>query len=176
MKHIDRFGLAEYLAAGPQLLQEWCNAWAVGNRPRGAALVSAAVLARRCAIHRPMSKALLARIAQPILEQRGSIRLRLESLASALEWATTPVHATSSPLLPEDNGEYIAFDYLIDALPKDPPPAAALHALLSFATEDETIDLAELAEGWCCFVDTVQPTTATATGTSAGPPGRRAAP
>ncbi len=152
LKHIDRFGLAEYLAAGPQMLQEWCNAWAVGNRPRGAALVAAAVLARRCAIHRSLPETLLARIAQPILEQHGGTRLRPESLTSALGWATTPVHATSSPLLPEDNDGYIAFDYLIDALPKDPPPAAALDALLSFATEDEAIDLAELAGGWCRFV------------------------
>ncbi|MEU5893914.1 hypothetical protein ABZ835_45035 [Streptomyces sp. NPDC047461] len=151
LKHIDRFGLAEYLAAGPQLLQEWRNAWAVGNRPRGAALVAAAVLARRCAIHRPLPETLLARIAQPILEQHGGTRLRPESLASAFEWAITPVHATSSPLVPDTDGGYTAFDYLIDTLPKDPPPAAALDALLSFATEDEAIDLAELAGGWRRF-------------------------
>ncbi|KPI19040.1 hypothetical protein OK074_1504 [Actinobacteria bacterium OK074] len=151
LKHIDRFGLAEYLAAGPQLLQEWCNAWAVGNRPRGAALVAAAVLARRCAVHRPLPETLLARVAQPVLEQRGGTRLRPESLTSALDWATTPVHATSSPLVPEGDGAYTAFDYLIDALPKDPPPAAALDALVPFATEDEAVDLAEFAGDWCCF-------------------------
>ncbi|MCX5247116.1 tetratricopeptide repeat protein [Streptomyces sp. NBC_00201] len=151
LKRIDRFGLAEYLAAGPQLLQHWWNAWAVGNRPRGAALVAAAVLARRCAIHRPLPATLLARVAQPILEQHGGTRLRPESLTSALEWATTPVHATSSPLVPADDDGYTAFDYLIDALPKDSPPPAALDALLSFATEDEAIDLAELAWGWRCF-------------------------
>ncbi|MFI6400622.1 tetratricopeptide repeat protein [Streptomyces sp. NPDC050548] len=151
LKYIDRFGLAEYLAAGPQLLQEWCNAWAVGNRPRGAALVAAAVLARRCAIHRPLPETLLARVAQPVLEQHGGTKLRPESATSALDWATTPVHATSSPLVPEGEEGYTAFDYLIDALPKDPPPAAALDALLSFATEDEAIELAEFAEGWCCF-------------------------
>jgi tetratricopeptide (TPR) repeat protein len=57
----------------------------------------------------------------------------------------------SSPLVPDTDGGHTAFDYLVDALPKDPPPAAALDALVPFATEDEALDLAELAADWCCF-------------------------
>ena len=37
----DRYGPAEYLAAGPVLLDRWQDGWAPGQSPRGAALVSA---------------------------------------------------------------------------------------------------------------------------------------
>ncbi|MFE0522971.1 hypothetical protein [Streptomyces sp. NPDC058954] len=152
--HIDIFGLAEYLAAGPHLLQACNIAWAVGNHPRGAALVEAAILARRCGIHRPLPATVLAGIAHPILTEHGGIRLHPEPLEQALQWATTPVHATSSPLIPHDDERYTAFDYLVDALPKQPPPAEAFDALLAFATDDEPIGLAELAWFWCRFAAT----------------------
>jgi eukaryotic-like serine/threonine-protein kinase len=44
--HADRFGVAEYLAAAPQLHSAWQDAWAPGGSPRGAALVAAAVVSR----------------------------------------------------------------------------------------------------------------------------------
>ncbi|MEU5894481.1 tetratricopeptide repeat protein [Streptomyces sp. NPDC047461] len=147
---LDRFGLAEYLAAGPQLLERYRDAWAVGEHPRAAALVTAAVLARRCAIHRPLTRAVLTHSAQPFLDAHGGQRLRPEPLAAAIAWATEPVHGSSSLLEPEGNG-HLAFDYLIDALPKTPPPAASLDALIVFTTPDEAMDLADIAWEWCHF-------------------------
>jgi tetratricopeptide (TPR) repeat protein len=150
LQHVARFGVAEYLAAGPKLLRDWQDAWAAGAHPRGAALVAAGVLARRSGIHRPLPAAVLAQIAQPLLDERGGHLLRPEPVTEALAWATAPLHATSSLLLPAVGG-YGAFDYLIDALPKQPPPAAALAVLVDFATVDEAIDLADLAWGWYRF-------------------------
>src|SRR5690349_10268611 len=51
LDHSDRFGVAEYLAAGPQLFVDWQNAWAPGTHPRAAALVLSAVDARRVGMH-----------------------------------------------------------------------------------------------------------------------------
>jgi hypothetical protein len=51
----DRHGIAETLAAGPQLLRDWQDAWSVADDPsaggpRGAALIAAAVDVRRAGI------------------------------------------------------------------------------------------------------------------------------
>lgn len=143
----DTFGIGEYLAAGPELLHDWQDAWAPGAHPRGAALVAAGVLARRCGIHRPLPEPVLSRAAQPYLAARGGMLLRPELLAEALEWATAPLHATSS-LLRQSEDSYLAFDYLIDALPKTAPPPDALEALITVATLDEVVDLGDLAYGW----------------------------
>ncbi len=43
LKSCDRFGVAEVVAAGPELLAAWENAWAPGANPRGAAVVATAV-------------------------------------------------------------------------------------------------------------------------------------
>ena len=147
VSHAETFGIAEYLAAGPQLLHDWQDAWAPGAHPRGAALVAAAVLARRCGIHRPLPEPVLSRAAKPFLAARGGTLLRPEPLAEALAWATAPLQATSSLLQPRDGG-YLVFDYLIDAVPKAAPPLTALEALITVATLDEVVDLGDLAWGW----------------------------
>ncbi len=58
--HADHFGVAEYLAAAPQLHGAWEDAWSPGGFPRGAALVAAAVDTRRCGWRRPMPQCRLA--------------------------------------------------------------------------------------------------------------------
>ncbi|MFJ9634458.1 hypothetical protein ACIRU8_42875 [Streptomyces sp. NPDC101175] len=148
LAHADRFGVAEYLAAGPRLLDDWQHAWAPGTHPRAAALVAGAVLARRTGIHRPLPSTVLDRLARPYLAERGGHLLRPEPLAEALAWAVTPLHATSSLLLPVGDTGCVAFDYLIDALPKRVPPPETVDALVVFATQDEAIDLADTTWGW----------------------------
>lgn len=148
LDHSDRFGVAEYLAAGPQLLADLRDAWAPSSHPRGAALVLAAVDARRVGIHRPLPPSLLARLHKPYLARRGGELLRPERLEEALRWATTPLHAASSLLLPATNGEFVAFDYLIDAVEKDPIPPDALSTLLTGATPEEAMEIGETAWGW----------------------------
>lgn len=116
-----RYGIAEFLAAGPQLLTAWQDAWAPGSgHVRGAALVSAAVEARRAGWSRPLPIALLRELHEDHLAARGGPLLRPESWSEALSWATTPLHATSSLLLPRDQPDtYYVFDYLPDAVEAD---------------------------------------------------------
>jgi len=148
LKHSDRFGVAEYLAAGPQLLADLQDAWAPGTHPRAAALVTAAADARRVGIHRPLPRAVLHDLHRHYLDRRGGRLLRPEPTEAAMAWATTPLHATSSLLLPHDGDTYLAFDYLIDAVAKDPIAPEVLVALLNGATAEEAMEIGEMAWGW----------------------------
>jgi eukaryotic-like serine/threonine-protein kinase len=113
--HADRFGVAEVLAAGPELLTTLRNAWTPGCNPRGAALVMAAVACRRAGVHRAVSRRVLEDLHVVHLATRGGAELRPEPMDAALEFATSPVYATTSLLLPDERGGYLAHDYLVDA-------------------------------------------------------------
>ena len=117
--HADRYGVAEFLAAGPQLLAAALDAWAPeGRHTRGAALVAAAIDARRAGWHRPLSVGLLQELHEHYLQARGGAMLRPEPWDAAVAWATTPLYATRSLLIPDDRYEdcYHVFDYLPDAV------------------------------------------------------------
>ena len=112
----DRFGVAETLAAGPELAETWRNGWTPGHHPRGAALVAAAVGARRFGHHGPLSMPVLECMHSAYLAEREGPELRPEPMAEAIQWATTPTFANGANSLligSEENG-YLAFDYLID--------------------------------------------------------------
>jgi len=120
--HLDEYGLAEYMAAGPRLLERWRNAWDVGGQPAGAAVVAAAVDCRRTGISVPLSQDLLRELYHYYLDERGGGRLRPESFDDALRWATERVYATSSLLIPTSDSYgsgFLAFDYLVEAAEKD---------------------------------------------------------
>jgi hypothetical protein len=148
LDHSQRFGLAEYLAAGPQLLADWRNAWEPGTHVRGAALVLAAVDARRVGIHRPLPLQVLEEIHGHYLDRRGGSLLRAEPLDAAMAWATSPLHATSSLLIPAEDSGFLAFDYLIDSIAREPIPEPVLDTLIAFASPAEALDLAETARHW----------------------------
>lgn len=114
-----RYGIAEFLTAGPQLLTAWQDAWAPeGRHARGAALVAAAVEARRAGWTQPLPLALLRDLHERHLAARGGPALRPESWEEAVTWATTPLYATSSLLIPTDGSgdSHYVFDYLPDAV------------------------------------------------------------
>ncbi|MFF1795153.1 tetratricopeptide repeat protein [Kitasatospora sp. NPDC058263] len=119
VQHSSEVGIAEYLAAGPQLMLEWQNAWAPGLNPRGAALVATAVDLKRIGVSTPIPRSALEELHGEYLERRGGSRLRPESISEAFHWATQPLHATSSLLLPAGNDSFTAFDYLPDYLARD---------------------------------------------------------
>lgn len=119
-RHADEFGIAEFLAAGPQLLSEWRDAWSPGHHPRAAALVAAAVDVCRAGVRRGVGVGLLRRLHGQYLAGRGGDVLRPESFDEALGWATETLHATSSLLVPAGRGRYRPFGYLIDAVEADP--------------------------------------------------------
>jgi hypothetical protein len=147
VRHAGSYGIAEYLAAAPQLLAEWRDAWAPGTHPRAAAMIMAAVDARRAGVHRPLPLTTLADLHQPYLARRGGDRLRPETVESAVAWATAPLYATSSLLVPSGGG-YLAFDYLIDAVDQDRMPAETLDALIQIAAPGEALDIGQLAWSW----------------------------
>lgn len=126
-----KYGLAELMAAGPQLLSELRDAWSALPRrgrtsgdARGAALVTAAVDVRLAGYHRPVPLAVLRNLHEAYLSARGGAALRPGSWENALAWATQPLHATSSLLESAEDEHYLAFDYLVDAAARDPasPP------------------------------------------------------
>jgi tetratricopeptide (TPR) repeat protein len=116
LRHADDYGLAEYIAAGPELLRDWENAWEAGTHPRGAAFVAAAVDCRRIGLSPPLPYALLAELHEDYLTRRGGRRLRPESIAKALEWATKPRRSTTALMAGSETAGYDVFDYLVDTL------------------------------------------------------------
>ena len=71
-----RYGLAEYVAAGPELMRDWEDAWSPNtdprppSHPRGAALMAAAVDIAGAATHRRFHGALEA-VHEYYLRKRG---------------------------------------------------------------------------------------------------------
>jgi hypothetical protein len=131
LRMTDSFGLAELLADGPELARDWQNAWRPGGRPRGAALVSAAVDCRRAGLSDPVPVELLAELAGHYLDARGGATLRPEPLDDAVRWATKPARGASSLLMPAADGRVLAFDYLID-LATEPVPIPAWLAMVEW--------------------------------------------
>lgn len=132
----DRFGIAESLAAGPELAEVWRDAWAPGRHPRGAALVAAAVGARQAGYHRPLPQTVLERMHEAYLAERGGPDLRPESMREAMQWALAPTFpgAANSLLIGSAAGGYLAFDYLIDLPGPSGMPDASWNALAGHAT------------------------------------------
>ena len=146
LRNADRFGPAAHLVAAPQLYEDWKAAWARGAHPRGAAMVAAAVDARRCGWLRPVRLDLIRRLHHSYLERRGGDALLPESWEDALEWATTPHRGTDTLLMSFGEGrllegEYFAFDYLLET-------AEAEHAEIPDETWRVLIDEAELTMAW----------------------------
>ena len=133
----DRHGIAEQLAAGPDLARELRDGW--DTHARGAALVTAAVDLRRAGYHRPAPLEALRTLHESYLRP-GT---RPEPWEAALSWATQPLHGTSSLLEPADDG-YLAFDYLLDR--DDPLPAAVWDTVLEFASPMTLVEVAAEAE------------------------------
>jgi hypothetical protein len=75
----DRFGIAESLSCGPELVNLWKDAWACGAHPRGAAIVTAEVDCRRAGLRRPVPVAWVRRAHEAYLTVRGGDCLRPES-------------------------------------------------------------------------------------------------
>jgi TPR repeat protein len=123
-----RYGLAEYIAAGPRLWLRWRNAQAVDNSLHeqvGAAVVTAALDCRRAGLTRPVPIPLLHQLFrdQAYLDPTVASRLDPDSFNQGLAWARIPVQATSALLTADSRGE-VVFDYLLDRLQTDPgtPP------------------------------------------------------
>lgn len=116
-------GVAEYLAAGPQMWDLWQEAAEVSGNPRGAALVAAAVDLARTGLRGAVEREALVRLHDYYLEQMGGAALRPEPLEDAWAWATRIMFGVTSPLIPAGSGDrWRAFDYLVSATARRSEP------------------------------------------------------
>jgi uncharacterized protein len=148
LDHLDRYGLAEYLAAGPALVDRWRNGQSVEVEPVGAAIVTAAVDWRRVGRTSPMPLAVLEHLYPVYLEDRAPARQTAEAFTQGLGWATQRVFATAA-LLAEEPGGLVAFDYLVDHAQQQESarvPDPTWEVALAHCTEpDETYKVAAAA-------------------------------
>ncbi|MFZ3474468.1 tetratricopeptide repeat protein [Streptomyces sp. 4.24] len=137
----ERFGVAEVLAAGPELLASWENGWAPGANPRGAAVVAAAVDCRRAGLRRPVSREWLRELHAPYLAARGGGDLQPEPFAQAMDWACAAAYATSGLLIGNYGAGFTAFDYLLNAPGRGPVPDHLWRGLLARVEPADAYDM-----------------------------------
>jgi eukaryotic-like serine/threonine-protein kinase len=122
------YGIAEYLAAGPALLDIWENARASSHGPhtRGAALVAAAIDIRRAGWTSPLPRDLLSEICDDYLSGAEYAHAPRGPADRAWDWATQQRDATTALLrpVPDASGTVEAFDYLIDTIQRREGPLA----------------------------------------------------
>jgi tetratricopeptide (TPR) repeat protein len=139
LRHAQNFGFAEYLAAGPELMDRWRAARDGGEHMRGAALCAAAVDCRRAGLTGPLPRALLSELADEYLPNRGGARVTGETEESAWLWATT-VWQTTALLTEVDDSNVDVFDYLVDEVSRtatSPVSDKVLRACLNSADTAE---------------------------------------
>jgi TPR repeat protein len=88
--------LAETLAAAPDLISRWLNA----ADPFGAAVITAAVIARRCGHPEPLPAKVLEPLAEEVLTPAERSRVTPHWFTDALNWARVPVRGHAAPLTP----------------------------------------------------------------------------
>ena len=150
--HHGVYGLAEYLAAGPELWQEFRQAKRSDGSPRGYALVAAAIDLARTGLKGPYPARLLEELHVHYLTAAGGAVLRPETLAEAWEWVSTVRFGVTSLLLPgPGDSEWRAFDYLIDAASREADlrvrEATWLAAIENARDDDERFEV-----GWQAFL------------------------
>ncbi|MFD8440154.1 tetratricopeptide repeat protein [Streptomyces microflavus] len=139
LTHHGPYGLAEYLAAGPALLQEWHRAARPGGHPRAAALIAAAVDLARTGLAPPYTLRLLTEAHEPYLTAAGGALLRPESFDTAMTWATRRRHGATSMLVPtQDPDAWGVFDYLTDHT-DTPIPDTTWHTALQHTTNADEL-------------------------------------
>ncbi len=124
LAHSGAYGIAEYLAAGPELLRDWEDAHdsSAGPNTRGAALVAAAIDIRRAGHTSPIPRGLLDQVHELYLDDPGHVRNPREPPADAWAWATRQRRATTALLQPAADDCVEVFDYLVDTIERRTPP------------------------------------------------------
>jgi tetratricopeptide (TPR) repeat protein len=146
--HADSYGIAEYLAAGPELLRDWQNARASseGLNARGAALVAAAIDIRRAGYTSAIPRALLDQVHEHFLDDPEHAHIPFEPVADAWEWATRQRQATTALLRPVKPDLVEVFDYLVDTVQRHGSlgqvPRSVVLAAIDFAGPADSDSLA----------------------------------
>ncbi len=152
ISHADSYGIAEYLAAGPELLRDWQDARdsSEGPNARGAALVAAAIDIRRAGYTSPIPRALLDKVHQQYLTDPEHAHVPRERLDDAWAWATRQRRATTALLRPAGPDRFEIFDYLVDTVqrrtgPLGRVPEPVVRAAIGFAAPADADSLASTA-------------------------------
>ena len=142
--HADKYGIAEFLAAAPELLQDWKDARSSSEGPnsRGAALVAAAIDIRRAGYTSPIPRALLNQVHEQYLADPEHAHAPREPAHDAWAWATRPRRATTALLREADPDSVEVFDYLVDESQWDAGPRARVPE----SVVRDAIDLADPAD------------------------------
>ncbi|MFJ5885298.1 hypothetical protein [Kitasatospora cineracea] len=125
LQRAEDHGIAEYLAAGPELWRELQQASSVHGNPRGAALVRTAIALALAGARMPVSMEALEQIHETFLPGGNKALLAPEDREEALRWATEVRYGVTAPLLPSGSGFY-PFDYLVDATLRGSGPGPEL--------------------------------------------------
>jgi eukaryotic-like serine/threonine-protein kinase len=113
---LERYGLAEYLAAGPEMVQRFEDGLAVN--PVGHALICAADDWRRTGLSSPISESMLRTLYPTYLADYSPEYLGDGPFQAGLAWAQERQYATSRLLVASGEG-YAVFDYVLDYLERD---------------------------------------------------------
>src|ERR1700722_16314322 len=137
LAHSREYGIAEYLAAGPQLLRDWEDARgaAAGRHARGAALVAAAIDLRRAGYTGPIPRVVLGQVQEQYLSGPEHGRTPREPLPEAWQWATRQ-RVTTALLQPVAGDRVEVFDYLVDTVQRRTAPGAHVPELVVRAAVD----------------------------------------
>ncbi|MBM9624181.1 hypothetical protein JE024_37055 [Streptomyces zhihengii] len=149
-----RYGVAEALAAGPELLHLLrAHTDAADGQFGGAALVRASVDAARIGWRWPLPPHVL----RELLKHYVPSELRQEVddalFDRAWKWARRRRRGFSRLLIDDESGQGVrAFDYLVDhaqtRLPQAPVPAVLWSVLLKAVTPDEALEFGHQAQRW----------------------------
>jgi uncharacterized protein len=120
LMQLDRYGLAEYLAAGPALLDRWLTGRSVEVCPVGVAIVQTAIDWRRAGCYQPIPLPVLESVYPLYLDDFVLTHRKAEAFTEGLAWATNRIFATAA-LLEETTAGYVAFDYLVDYVERQDP-------------------------------------------------------
>jgi len=152
LAHASSYGIAEYLAAGPELLRDWEDARAASAGPhaRGAALVAAAIDIRRAGYLSPLPHALLDRVHEHYLADPEHASAPREPLPNAWAWATGQRAATTALLRETASGRVEVFDYLVDTIQRragslGQVPEHVVAEALEYASPEDADSLAQTA-------------------------------
>ncbi|MBV1957732.1 sel1 repeat family protein [Streptomyces sp. BV333] len=121
LTHHGAYGISEYLAAGPSLLDEMNRACRVGGNPRGYSFVRAAIeLARAGLFEIPLTA--IEELHTKYLEHLPGVRP--EPAAEAFTWATRVHYGATGMLNPVgvDSVAWKPFDYLIEHFAREDLP------------------------------------------------------
>ena len=150
--HADSYGIAEYLAAGPELLHDWEDARGSSKGPyaRGAALVAAAIDIRRAGFTSSLPRALLDQVHEHYLTDAEHAHAPREPAADAWEWATRLHEATAALLRPVGPDLVEVFDYLVDTVQRragsaGQAPEPVVQAAIDFAGPADATSLGATA-------------------------------